>query len=375
MRQEKTRKKLISQGIHWAIQRALVLALGLGLALSFELADPIETQAQSASFDQTKKPSRLKKRSAKLSDGKSKSSVSKKKRKARKKRRRKSRLSRRQNPKSTLVAYNQDEKRNSSGASKAGKAEPKPWGLGLTAEHHFPSVEDGEHFNVFYFSGYYTFTPWYRLRIIQPAVKRYEIDEVGGEDFALQDTAFWNYFTLSKTLLDASWTLRPSFTLPVSTKSRDTDLISRGTLWLIVTKNLFNDRWSISLRPYYRHFWYDFSTTRDGDLLPKNEIGHLLMTRVGIVGEFGFNFWMQNAMQFQQDPADQVSTRSTSQEDAQPNDASLAIDLFFDYNFNDYIAARAGYSHSDRLIKDGRYVVDLFEAGQSTWMLGLDFTL
>lgn len=244
-------------------------------------------------------------------------------------------------------------------------AEERPWHAYLINEHQMPLSEDGLAVTQFYVGGSYQgiFTKDDKIEVRQPAHKLYEVGP-GQSEFQADDMAVRYYYPLAKPSHKLEITLRPSFTIPLSTLSQDQGNVTRLGIMIQFSQKVFGDSFILRWWPAFRYHLNNFVSTESGTPNPQFTISNYLEA----------DFRLSDPLHFFVTGLFDYKLMETSQRvsDTDPAEPNYEFDTYLQYQFNPFLSSRIGFNQADDMILDGRYEVNVYDPQKSKLYLALD---
>lgn len=183
------------------------------------------------------------------------------------------------------------------------------------------------------------------IRLVQGLTKYYTIDEVGGEEFAFEDTVLSYSHSIAKDFHSFAIGAKLSASLPLSSASRNTGVYSRPQASLSVSRKFFGDRLSIAYSPYVQTYFNEYSTSPNGVPLRYLSLGNRLTAEFGLPAGFRVGGLVHGTYHFT----------------GGDTNGRYGYDLNLGYEINSILSARVGISHADRYVREGRYEILLYD--------------
>lgn len=241
----------------------------------------------------------------------------------------------------------------------------KPRLSNLVAVDQYLSLrEDQKAFTQLYWDALFKINDTSSLRLFQGATVNYEVASYGENDIDLSDTYFYYYHMLSKDFYSLAVKLRGSFTLSLSEKSRNDDVLSRPSLRLEITRKFFDDKLSLSYRPFIQYHLNRYSTTVGGTPLKQWSLGHALVSSYSVLPSLKLNLSLFGVYHF-------IYSAPFSGNSGPPK-GSYEFDLSLAYEWDSFLTTRVGFYQADSFIKDGRYELYLYDPAGTRTYIGVD---
>jgi len=253
------------------------------------------------------------------------------------------------------------------------KAE-RPYKAAIIAETYMGFRDENRPLTQFYIDGHYKFDDANRIRAVIPAKKRYNIASVGEDEFSFDDVFLYYYRVLSQDFNKFKVEGRAGLTLPISPTSRRNDIISKPSLMVSFSRKFLNDKLSLSYRPYVSHYMNTYTHTvgpGGGTPLPKFSLGHWLVGEYRPVKEVSLGTQLHGAF---------LIDHANGNAEGNPNNGSrwrgtYDFEFYAGYDFTESVGGRIGFLQSDKFTQNGRYEVNIYDAGTSMVSFALDITL
>lgn len=249
------------------------------------------------------------------------------------------------------------------------QAQAKPWHILLDMSHN-PATRD-DHFTTTDFTTFfdYQLDAKNSFRILVAPTKSYDLAE-GQPEWEASDTLLYHFWNTGTSAGPFRLRLVSSLNVPTSVEAQDNDKITTITETLQLNA-LFMGKFVFSLRPYVRYNWYEFKTTREGNLLPTFIYGANLVTsysfndKLSLNGTFGYSIVNELASEY-----DNSKNLGVFEENAE---GRYLISIALNYSMTDKFAVYGGFNQGDIYIKDGRYELYAYDPKISRANAGLTF--
>lgn len=253
-------------------------------------------------------------------------------------------------------------------ATKTTEEPTKPWTIVLAAEHYTGFRPDNRPYTQFIFDGRYKLGKKHRLRLIQYASQKYSVASVGEEQFGLEDSLIYYYYTLKENFYGFKITPRVGFTLPLSKMFRQGNQITRPSVAMGISRKFFDDKLSLLYLPYVYFYWNRYTSTVGGSPLDRWSLGNAIRADYNITDKFTVTV-VGTAAYSWKEPSRPVPNAQRR------GNGSYVLDAALGYGFYKDFTVTLGYAYGDSYYKNGSAHFHLFDEAKSQFYVGLEVEL